>query len=61
MIPRMIPRMKSAEDVPKIFAGHKLGHRFGLKLGLRLREQAREQASEQAGYKHEPITYEIFE
>ena len=49
MIPRMIPRMKSAEDVPKIFAGHKLGHRFGLKL------------SEQAGYKHEPITLEIFE
>ena len=29
----------------------------GLKLGLRLSEQAREQA----GYKHEPITYEIFE
>ena len=53
MIPRMIPRMKCAEDMPKIFAGHKLGHRFGLKPGLRLIEQA--------GYKHEPITLEIFE
>lgn len=40
----MIPRMKSAEDMPKIIAGHKLG----LKLGLRLSEQVREQASEQA-------------
>ena len=49
----MIPRIKSAEDMPKIFAGHKLGHRFGLKPGLRL--------SEQAGCKHEPITHEIDE
>ena len=36
----MIPRMKSAEDMPKIIAGYR--------LGLKLREQAREQASEQA-------------
>ena len=52
MIPRMIPRMKSAEDMPKIIAGHRLG----LKLREQAREQAREQSAVQVGYKHEPIT-----
>ena len=50
-----------AEDVPKIFAGHKLGLKLGLRLSEQVREQAREQAVGEAGDKHEPITYEIIE
>lgn len=50
-----------AEDVPKIFAGHKLGLKLGLRLSEQVREQASEQAVVQARDKHEQITYEIFE
>lgn len=53
MIPRMIPRMKSAEDYCRTQVRTQVSAQVGLKLGLRL--------SEQTGYKHEPITLEIFE
>lgn len=48
---------RCAEDFCRTQVRTQVWAQAGLKLGLRLREQA----SEQAGYKHEPITLEIFE